>query len=307
MVSSRYPSIIGSASGLVAKLVPALLVLGGMTAPGLARAQGFGPDPYRPYNSQYDPFVYPVAPGPLDYGQGQNLNRSGLRGANQFDSYLNSIASPGVRNPAADLGSPYYRGANRAIEPGGRMDYRPNRDVDAKFASDQEMVSDLYFKYLREKDPRKRADLFRQYNQARSRMGRDLASPRTNGPRTGTATRPPRRGVAAAAGGSGSADGAERGMTARSGSARRADSAPPPVPSGRVRTRAGADDGDVPAAGPAPPPIPRSSRRGSSAAGGVLPSDVLDRAERSRGGPRVRAPRAPAIPPLPSGDAPETP
>ena len=24
-------------------------------------AQGFGPDPFRPYNSQYDPYVYPMA------------------------------------------------------------------------------------------------------------------------------------------------------------------------------------------------------------------------------------------------------
>jgi hypothetical protein len=308
MTYSRQPSFGRSGFDRVVWTLLALLILAGMADPGLLRAQGFGPDPYRPYNSQYDPFVYPVAPGPLDYGQSQNLNRGGVRGANQFDNYLNAITGPGVRPPLPDLGSPYYRGANRAIEPGGRMDYRPNRDVDAKFASDQEMVTNLYFKYLREKDPKKRADLFRQYSQARNRMGRDLASPRSTGSRTGTAARPGRRGGASDTAGAAPA----RSTTDRSGYARRPDSAPPPVPSGRGRVREGADD-EVPSLGPAPPPIPRSSRRGSGGAGGVLPSDVLERAERPRGGTRVRGPRppsviprAPEIPSLPS-DNPDTP
>ena len=32
---------------------------GGLRA---AHAQGFGPDPFRPFNSQYDQYVYPIRP-----------------------------------------------------------------------------------------------------------------------------------------------------------------------------------------------------------------------------------------------------
>ena len=68
-----------------------------------ARGQGFGPDPFQPYNSQYAPFVYPVAPGPMDYGYNNGLAR-GVRGANQFENYLNSLqtsAAGGEREPRA--------------------------------------------------------------------------------------------------------------------------------------------------------------------------------------------------------------
>ena len=29
---------------------------------GTAHAQGFGPDPFRPFNSQYDQYVFPIRP-----------------------------------------------------------------------------------------------------------------------------------------------------------------------------------------------------------------------------------------------------
>ena len=60
----------------------------GMTFTSASRAQG--PDPFQPYNSQYAPFVTPVAPGPFDYGYYGGPGR-GIRGANQFESYLNSL------------------------------------------------------------------------------------------------------------------------------------------------------------------------------------------------------------------------
>jgi hypothetical protein len=290
MISSQDPSFGTRGLGSAKKVLPALLVLVGLAAPGQARAQGFGPDPFRPYNSQYDPFVYPVAPGPLDYGQNQGLTRAGIRGANQFENYMNSLqGTGGPRAPAGGIGSPYYRGANRVNEREG-MNYQPNRDVDARFESNQEMVSDLYFKYLREKDPKKRADLFRQYSQARNRIGRDLASPRGGSSRTGTRT-PRREGSAAS---TETPEAADRNTTDRTATDRKPTSAPPPLPSSRVRSRQGAGDtGDVPSAGPAPPPLLRRSGRASASSDGLLPSQVLDRAdraERSRVAPRVRAP-----------------
>ena len=155
----------------VVALVP-LSVLGLATA---SRAQGMGPDPFRPYNAQYDAFVFPIAPGPMDAGFNNGLPRAGIRGANQFENYLNSLQGTGSH---AAPGTPYYK-ANRAYDREFNRDYRPNREADARFDTNQEMVTELYFRYLRKKDPQKRAEIFKDYNRARSRADRDLASPRT--------------------------------------------------------------------------------------------------------------------------------
>ena len=96
MISSQGPSFGTRQLGSVKQVLPALLVVAGLAASAEALAQGFGPDPYRPYNNQYDSFVYPVAPGPLDYGQNQSPLRSGIRGANQFENYMNSLMGPGT-------------------------------------------------------------------------------------------------------------------------------------------------------------------------------------------------------------------
>src|SRR6516162_8272652 len=57
-----------------------------------AEAQGFGPDPFRPYVNQYDPYTYPMGPaGPGAGGSGPVLPRSGLFGANQYQRYLDSL------------------------------------------------------------------------------------------------------------------------------------------------------------------------------------------------------------------------
>ena len=97
-----------------------------------------------------------------------------MRGANQFENYLNSLQGTGSH---AGAGTPYYR-ANRAYDREFNREYRPNREADSRFDTNQEMVTELYFKYLREKDPQKRAEIFKDYNRARSRADRDLASPR---------------------------------------------------------------------------------------------------------------------------------
>ena len=221
MISSQGPSFGTRQLGSVKQVLPALLVVAGLAASAEALAQGFGPDPYRPYNNQYDSFVYPVAPGPLDYGQNQSPLRSGIRGANQFENYMNSLMGPGTgRAPSGGIGSPYYRGANRVTEREG-MNYQPNREIDAKFDSNQEMVSDLYFKYLRERDPKKRSDLFRQYNRARNRVDRDLASPRSAGSRTGARTTRRAGGAASAE----TPEGADRGTADRLPTDRRSGSA----------------------------------------------------------------------------------
>jgi hypothetical protein len=264
-------------------------------APACLAQSGFGPDPFRPYNSQYDPFVYPVTPGPMDYGYNRGV--SGNRGANQFQNYLDSLQSANLGTGAGasgaglrgGIGNPYFQ-ANRAYDREYDRIYRPNKEADAKFESDQSKVTSLYFEYLREKDPKKRTELFREYSRARRRAESDLTSPRATATRAGTRT--PRRSATAAEGGEAA------GLRSRDRT-----SAPPALPSRGTRARSGrTDSGTSPETGPAPPPLGDSrSRSGSSRT--VVPSDVLDRAKRTdgtRSDSRVRAPR-----PGPSRPAPD--
>jgi hypothetical protein len=131
-------------------------------------AQGFGPDPFRPFNSQYDSYVYPIAPGPLDGVGNPTLNRTGVRGANQFDSYLNGMGSGNVGTRFDQL----YR--SQISE--HRRAFRPTHDADLKFEDRQASMTSLYFDYLRAKDPRKRAALLKEYNQARDQASRELSA-----------------------------------------------------------------------------------------------------------------------------------
>ncbi len=255
----------------------ALPLMFGVSLTTAADAQGFGPDPFQPYNSQYAPFVTPVAPGPLDYGF---MMGQGVRGANQFESYLNSLqtSAAGARAGNAGVGVPHFQ-ANRAYDKQFDRLYQPNRTADKRFEANQTLVNQLYFAYLREKDPKKRAEIFRNYSRARSRADRELDSPRgLLGGQSGTrSTR--REGPATS--------------TAGATGARERDllSAPPPATSntGRSRTRSGTSRADS-SLGP-PPPLGGS--RGSIGSDlGVKPSQVLDRATRSDRvrGPRPRAP-----------------
>jgi hypothetical protein len=267
-------------------LLPGLTLLLVLACTSISRAQGFGPDPFRPYNSQYDPFVFPVAPGPLDVGGNPFLGRNGLRGANQFQNYLNELNAD-VRT---GIGAPYYR-ANRIYDKEFNRVYRPNEKADRSFEASQGAITDAYFKYLRESDPKKRAELFREYNQAQNRSARELASPRSAPPPNSPA---PRRD--ARPGTSGSTRGRSTGLP----------SPPPPlsiesgisrgVPS-RSRSTNSPDSLRI---GPAPPPLgPSGDSSGSSL--DRSPSDVLNRAlrmERKRFGsrPRSTAPLSPGTP-----------
>ena len=56
-------------------------------------AQGFGPDPFRPYNPQYDAYTYPMGPASPAGGQGGMVPRMGNAGANQFQGYLDEMAA----------------------------------------------------------------------------------------------------------------------------------------------------------------------------------------------------------------------
>jgi hypothetical protein len=230
---------------------------------GPAQAQGFGPDPFRPYNSQFVPFVYPVAPGPFDAGQNQGLpGVNGIRGANQFNRYLDELQGIGRRAPGRF--QPYYQ-ANRIYDQEFGRSYRPNREADAQFETDQQRITNLYFRYLREKDPKKRAELFRQYNEARGQMGRELAGSSRSARRGGTTAAreeapPPTRGPGGRA------------------SARARRTAPPPNPAPPRTSPTTPGPGAFPTA---PPPLDdddATDRRPPP-----TPAEVLDRATRDTG------------------------
>ena len=57
MTSSRNP--LSGARRFGSRVGTAVIGLLLMLPASTALAQGFGPDPFRPYNSRYDPFVYP--------------------------------------------------------------------------------------------------------------------------------------------------------------------------------------------------------------------------------------------------------
>ena len=252
MSSSRAFSSGHSYLGLLG--LTSLSILVALAIAPTAVAQGFGPDPYRPYNSRFDPFVYPVAPGPLDYGNNLNVTPSGgVRGANQFENYLNSLrgSSNGGPRGSGGAGMPYYQ-ANRAYDSDFDREYRPNRKADADFEAKQESVTNFYFKYLREKDPQKRAELFRQYTRAKNLAERELAGARGR-----------------SRGGQGAKAAARKTKAAKPGP--NADpNAPPPISSapGTRRSSGGTATDEIDSE---PPPISGIGRS-------PTPSQVLDRA-----------------------------
>jgi len=159
-----------------------LFVLTSMGWAGQAKAQDHTADPYKPYNQQYEQFVYPSYPS--GYGLTPNqglLERGGYRGANQFQRFLDSDEGPadefGTGRRRGGPGVPYYSAYRQYDKDYGRI-YQPNQESDQGFREDQRTRHDKYVAYLKEKDPRKRAELYRAYTKDTIKVSRDLANPR---------------------------------------------------------------------------------------------------------------------------------
>jgi hypothetical protein len=259
-------------SGLRLAARTAWLLLAVSPIPALA--QGFGPDPFRPFNSQYDAYIYPIAPGALDGVGNPSINRPGVRGANQFESYLNGLGAGNVGNRFDQL---YRQQASEFRRP-----FSPAREADAKFEEQQATINQLYFDYIRAKDPQERAAALKKYNAARSQVSRELSSAgRSAGMRRAQRAR---RAPADASDSKAKAEGDEQ--PAEGGG--RADR---PDPSMRRPGRRSPV--------PAPPAIPGLGGSATpSRSGDRKPSDVLDRAERSEGAAAGRSRRTPPPPPI---------
>jgi hypothetical protein len=158
-----------------------LIGLGILAAPvGASTGWAQSIDPFRPFNSQYDAYRYPIGPATPEGGQSAPMSLSGVRGANQFQNYLNEIQGAGRDGVGrSGIGIPYYRSAvDPRFDPKGDREYRPNRETDRTFEQTQAEITDKYFAFFTEKDPKKRAELLRDFNGARSRVTRALSARR---------------------------------------------------------------------------------------------------------------------------------
>lgn len=159
-------------------LVAAIGVAAAMTETTTVWAQGFGPDPFRPYNSQYDPYVYPMGAAGPGAGGSVGFNASGNRASNQYQNFLNEMQGPSYSNGARyGIGQPYFQST---VDPTYaklyRREYKPRMNTEKSFEETQRVINEKYFAYLEEKDPKKRARLLRDYQQTQTLATRVLST-----------------------------------------------------------------------------------------------------------------------------------
>jgi hypothetical protein len=281
----------------------ALVILGAPAGTSTVWAQGgYGVDPFRPYNSQYDQYTYPMVSTDIAPG---GIPRMGNRDANAYQGYLDELSGSGRQGTERyGIGVPYFRSAvDASFDPKGDREYRPNFKANRTYEQTQEVITRKYLAYFSEKDPKRRAELLRDYNRTRSNVSRAMSGRRED----------PTRALEAATAG-------EFGERRSAAPARRADAMQdagdekPRTPSSRRSTRAlPTDAGTRVGTGSIPPPplLPGGSAR--SANRRRRPSEVLDRARRFNPGDDVQpnsgasaAPRSgTARQPLPAGAPPE--
>ena len=104
---------------------------------------------------------------------------SGVRGANQFQNYLDR--APGCRargrRPFWHRHCPIIE--QRSIPVSTRKAAEntvPTEERIATFEQTQALITEKYFAYFTEKDPKKRAELLRSFNRARSQVTRALSA-----------------------------------------------------------------------------------------------------------------------------------
>jgi hypothetical protein len=157
-----------------------------LAAAGLARtAQAqHTPDPYNivgEYNLGYEPYMFPAYPNGAGFTPSQGILQGRVSPANQFQNYLDRMMGFGGSSDEALFGAtrrggtfaqPYYR-AHRQFDEAFDRVYTPNAGLDEKFRAEQERRTKLYLEYLKEADPKKRAQLFRAYQEVSLKLARD--------------------------------------------------------------------------------------------------------------------------------------
>ncbi len=74
---------------------------------------------------------------------------------------------------------PYYRSAVDPAFAGANREYQPNRKSNRTFEQTQELLTQKYLAFFEERDPKRRAQLMRDYEQTRARTERILSARRT--------------------------------------------------------------------------------------------------------------------------------
>jgi len=242
-----------------------LVILSVLPVTKNARAQ-LSADPYKPYNSQYEQYVYPSYPGDSGVAPNQSLLQGGGGGARSYQRFLEEEdemdrAAPGssVTSSRRAIGVPYYR-AYRDYDRAYNRVYSPNKNADDKYLASRRSRDEVYSQYLAERDPKKKAQLLKEYQgydqRARRELteGRSINARRPAGGNEGTA--PPRPPIPGA--GTGAAPRrTERAATPAGGERR--DQAPAPPSSSDILRRSETMDRPGrarPTAPPLPPPRP---------------------------------------------------
>lgn len=152
------------------------------------------PDPFNivgEYNRQYEPFMYASEPNSEGFfpNQGRLNDRAAYRTANRYQSYLAETESgigsdfdPRSSGRARGAGSPFFRARARVDQSFDRT-YRPNEEADKGFYTERQQLNDKYFQAMGEKDPKKRAQLFREYNIENLRAARSFSTVRASADR----------------------------------------------------------------------------------------------------------------------------
>ena len=105
------------------------------------------------------------------------MNTPGLRGANQYQNFLSDLQGPANGNNEHNgIGMPYYRSVIKPeYLPYYRPPYQPRVKTEKSFEETQRLISEKYFAYFEEKDPKKRARLLKDYSRARMLANRELS------------------------------------------------------------------------------------------------------------------------------------
>ncbi len=124
---------------------------------GTAHGQGFGPDPFRPYNSQYDQYVYPIRP---ETGGAAAPARGLARGETPFERWLTEEEG-GSRLSTERYGAGVRYWKVRTDLERDRRELAKKRS--ARNNAELGSVTQKYLAYFSEENPSKRAILLREY------------------------------------------------------------------------------------------------------------------------------------------------
>lgn len=162
-----------SKSGLARVVAIGSFLLAARTSP----AQ-FISDPYDPWNAQYRAFIFPLAP--INTGIGNQARSNVFSGVAPSHPYAPfNPEDPFGRNSGTGRFMPYYQSYRGLDETFGRT-YRAN--ANDTFFEKQDERQKLYFEALRETDPRKRAELLKQLDDAKLKSVRESSAARKRGP-----------------------------------------------------------------------------------------------------------------------------